>query len=81
MSSHINVINTAIAPELPPEITDFQVLSGIGADAVLVSPDKLKRFVLNLLSPKSEKSDIITSKVLSMLFHQFYLKCHTNNVF
>jgi hypothetical protein len=67
------------APELPPDITDFQVLSGIGADAVLVSPDKLRRFVLNHYSrdyltfetipPKSEKSDIITSKVLSMLFH------------
>jgi hypothetical protein len=33
--------------QLPPDITDFQVLSGIGADAVLVSPDKLRRFVLN----------------------------------
>jgi hypothetical protein len=35
------------APELPPEITDFQVVSGAGRDAVLVTPEKLRTFVLD----------------------------------
>jgi hypothetical protein len=32
---------------LPPEITDFQVVSGVGRDAVILTPEKLRTFVLD----------------------------------